>query len=152
MRVYRISKPEHVASALLGNGSALAPGRWNTAGVRLAYAATSVSLAMLEILVHMNREDVPEGRRIVTYEVPDDAIEHLPENEWPDGWNRLPYSDTVRAVGDEFIRHGRHLAIRVPSAVARGESNLLINPAHPRFAEIRLLADHPLSLDPRLFE
>lgn len=48
MRVYRISKPEYVATALLGNGSALAPGRWNSAGVRLAYGAPSVSLAMLD--------------------------------------------------------------------------------------------------------
>ena len=50
MRVYRISRPEYVATALLGNGAALAPGRWNSRGVRLAYTASSVSLAMLEIL------------------------------------------------------------------------------------------------------
>lgn len=152
MRVYRISKPEYVTTALLGNGSALVPGRWNNAGVRLAYAATSVSLAMLEILVHVNREDVPEGRRLLAYELPDDAIHALPESEWPAGWSELPYSDAVRAVGDNFIRDGRHLALRVPSAIARSESNILINPAHKRFVEIRLMADDPLGLDPRLFQ
>ena len=67
MRVYRISRPEYVATALLGNGAALAPGRWNSRGVRLAYTASSVSLAMLEILVHVNREDVPDGRRMLAY-------------------------------------------------------------------------------------
>lgn len=152
MRVYRISKPEYVASALLGNGSALAPGRWNNAGVRLAYVATSVSLAMLEILVHVNREDVPEGRRLLCYELPDDAIHDLPEDEWPEGWDGLPYSDQVRMVGDAFVTGGRHLAIRVPSAVARGETNILINPAHARFAEIVLVSNDELALDPRLFE
>ena len=78
MRVYRISRPEYVATALLGNGAALAPGRWNSRGVRLAYTASSVSLAMLEILVHVNREDVPEGRRMLAYEIPDAALAELP--------------------------------------------------------------------------
>lgn len=152
MRVYRISKPEYVGSALLGNGSALAPGRWNSTGVRLAYAAASVSLAMLEILVHVNREDVPEGRRLLCFELPDDAIHDLPTPEWPAGWGDLPYSEAVRRVGDAFIREARHLALRVPSAVARGESNILINPAHPRFPEIALISNDALALDPRLFE
>lgn len=152
MWVYRISKPEYVASALLGNGSALAPGRWNSAGVRLAHAAASVSLAMLEVLVHVNREDVPEGRRLLCFELPDDAIHTLPKAEWPAGWDELPYSEAVRSVGDAFIREARHLALRVPSAVARGEFNLLINPGHARYAEITLISNDALALDPRLFE
>lgn len=151
MRVYRISRPEYVATALLGNGAALAPGRWNSRGVRLAYTASSVSLAMLEILVHVNREDVPEGRRMLAYEIPDSALAELPPNRWPRGWDKLPYSDAVRRVGDGFVRDGRQLALRVPSAVARGEFNVLVNPAHPQFGQIRLLADDPLALDPRLF-
>lgn len=151
MRVYRISRPEYVATALLGNGAALAPGRWNSRGVRLAYTASSVSLAMLEILVHVNREDVPDGRRMLAYEIPDAALAELPPNRWPRGWDKLPYSDAVRRVGDGFVRDGRQLALRVPSAVARGEFNVLVNPAHPQFGQIRLLADDPLALDPRLF-
>ena len=151
MRVYRISRPEYVATALLGNGAALAPGRWNSRGVRLAYTASSVSLAMLEILVHVNREDAPEGRRMLAYEIPDAALAELPPNRWPRGWDKLPYSDAVRRVGDGFVRDGRQLALRVPSAVARGEFNVLVNPAHPQFGQIRLLADDPLALDPRLF-
>ena len=151
MRVYRISRPEYVATARLGNGAALAPGRWNSRGVRQAYTASSVSLAMLEILVHVNREDVPEGRRMLAYEIPDAALAELPPNRWPRGWDKLPYSDAVRRVGDGFVRDGRQLALRVPSAVARGEFNVLVNPAHPQFGQIRLLADDPLALDPRLF-
>src|SRR5690606_33994150 len=101
-------------------------------------------LAMLEILVHVNREDVPEGRRLLAFEIPDDAVYDLPEDAWPPQWNRLPYDDRVRAIGDAFVREGRHLAMRVPSAVARGEFNVLINPAHPRFGEIVLLANDEL--------
>lgn len=151
MEIFRVSKPEFVSTALMGYGTALSPGRWNTKGIRLAYTATSVSLAMLEILVHINLGDVPAGLRVLAYELPDDAICDLARTAWPKGWNELPYSDAVRGVGDRFIREGAHLALRVPSAVARGEFNLLVNPQHPRFSEIVLQSDVPLALDPRLF-
>jgi hypothetical protein len=39
-----------------------------------------------------------------------------------------------------------------PVRVARGEFNLLINPAHARFAEIALVSNDALALDPRLFK
>ena len=152
MLIYRISKSKYVATALLGNGSALAPGRWNSAGMRLAYAATSVSLAMLEVLVHVNREDVPLGLRLLTYAIPDAAVADLPATHWPPGWDKLPYNDAVRAVGDGFVRDNRHLAMRVPSVVARGEFNILINPAHASFGDIALQANNPLAMDERLFE
>lgn len=149
--VYRISREEHVATALLGIGAAMAPGRWNSTGVQLAYTAASESLALLEMLVHINLSDVPEGRRLLTFDVPDNAIHTLGKAQWPEGWDVYPYTDTVRRVGDTFIASGKHLALRVPSAIARTETNVLINPRHPRFTEVRLLSDEPLALDPRLF-
>lgn len=150
--VYRISKKEHVATALLGIGAAMAPGRRNSAGVQLAYTAASESLTMLEMLVHVNLSDVPDGRRLLTYDVPDDAIHALAKSQWPKGWNEYPYSDEVRQIGDAFITAGKHLALRVPSAIVRTETNVLINPRHPRFAEIILVSDEPLAPDPRLFK
>lgn len=149
MRLYRVSKPDHVAVALSGQGAAQAPGRWNSQGVRIGYTAGTVALAMLEILVHIDRQDVPSDRRLLTYEVPDDAIEDLAE--LPQGWDQLPYVPEVRNAGDAWIASGRSLALRVPSAVARHEVNILINPSHVRFNEILLVADEPLTLDPRLF-
>ena len=152
MRVYRISKPEHVPVALQGHGSAIAPGRWNSPGVRIGYTASSVALAMLEMLVHVNKEDVPAGLRLLGYEVPDGAVFVLPSQAWPPGWSELPYSDQVRHAGDSFVKEGMHLAMRVPSAIARGEFNVLVNPAHARFAEVELVVTEPLALDQRLFE
>jgi RES domain-containing protein len=150
MRVYRISKPVHVGTALSGQGSASFPGRWNSQGVRLAYTAGSASLAMLELLVHLDKEDVPTGLRLLSFNVPDDAIEEL--DPWPPGWDRLPYSGAVRAAGDAWIAAEGSLALKVPSAVARHEFNVLVNPAHARFSEVQLLEDQELALDPRLFQ
>lgn len=149
MRVFRISRPAFVATSLSGQGAAMYPGRWNSLGVRIAYTAGSAALAMLEMLVHVDKEDVPAGQRLLSFEVPDDAIERL--SSLPRGWNELPYSAAVRAVGDAWAAASRSLALQVPSAVARYENNLLINPAHPRFAEIARVADDDLALDARLF-
>lgn len=151
MLAYRISKQKYVASALQGEGAARAPGRWNSAGVRIAYLATSVSLAMLEVLVHVDRANVPSGLRLLGYEVPDKLVTELGRDDWPGGWDCLEYSDGVRAVGDGFVSAGRHLGLLVPSAVARGESNILVNPEHAAFAAIELVSNAALELDPRLF-
>lgn len=45
----------------------------------------------------------------------------------------------------------RALGLLVPSAVARGESNILVNPEHADFAAIELVSNAALELDPRLF-
>jgi RES domain-containing protein len=150
MRVFRISRPAFVATSLSGQGAAMYPGRWNSLGSRLAYTAGSAALAMLEMLVHVDKEDVPAGQRLLSFEVPDDAVETL--TALPGGWNELPYSAAVQAVGGAWIAASRSLALRVPSAIARYESNVLINPAHPRFADIALIANDDLVLDRRLFE
>lgn len=152
MLAYRVSKQKYVASALLGEGAARVPGRWNSAGVRVAYLATSVSLAMLEILVHVDSGSVPQGLRLLGYQIPDAMVATLPQSEWPAGWDDLPYNDAVRAAGDGFIAGGAALALLVPSAVAQGEFNVLVNPEHRQFDAIALASDDVLAMDPRLFE
>jgi RES domain-containing protein len=151
MRVFRITSAKYVGRALSGEGAARAPGRWNSHGIRMGYTAQSESLAKLEMLVHIDRQDVPTGYRILTIEVPDDAIEVLDLDVLPEGWGAFPYDAAVRNIGDRWIAEGRSLALRVPSVVARTEWNLLVNPAHARAGEILLSEDEPLAFDPRLF-
>ena len=50
-------------------------GRWHTAGRHLDYAAQSLSLAILERLVHYKRFDALEPHVIYVLDVPDAAIE-----------------------------------------------------------------------------
>ena len=149
MQVWRISAARFAANALSGLGAAQAGARWNSRGTAIAYTADTVALAMLELLVHVDRSDVPAGMRLLSFEVPDDAITTLAAP--PPSWKRLPYSHQVRAIGDEWVRTSASLALRVPSAVARGHSNLLVNPRHPRFSEVARQVDEPLALDDRLF-
>ena len=40
--------------------------------------------------------------------------------------------------------------LRVPSAIVPAESNFMINPSHPDFAELRISEPRAFDLDPRL--
>jgi RES domain-containing protein len=149
MQVWRITAARFADHALSGFGAAQAGGRWNPRGTALAYTADSAALAMLEMLVHVDRVDVPAGLRLLAYDLPDDTIADL--EALPPGWQALPYTPAVQAAGERWVRAGRSLALRVPSAVARGHVNILLNPAHARFAEVRRVRNDPLAFDARLF-
>ena len=69
LRVFRVCRAIH--ARLDGEGARLAGGRWNSPGVAVVYMAQSVSLAVLENLVHMAREDYPSGFVLVDAEIPD---------------------------------------------------------------------------------
>lgn len=101
------------------------------------------------LLVHVDCADVPAGLRLLAFELPDDGVVDLAP--LPAGWQSLPYSAAVQTAGDQWVRAGKSLALRVPSAVARGQHNVLVNPAHKRFSELRRASNDPLAFDTRLF-
>ena len=73
MIVYRLCKAVH--AALDGEGARLWGGRWNRAGRPMIYTAASPSLAVLEVLVHLDLPSalLPDDLRLLTIELPDDA-------------------------------------------------------------------------------
>jgi RES domain-containing protein len=68
----------------------------------------------------------------------------------PHNWNGATPIPACEAIGKAFIEEQRSLALVVPSAVTRGEENVLINPLHPRFGEIIFDTPEPFAFDPRL--
>jgi RES domain-containing protein len=56
---WRIFKKKHKASALTGEGARRFGGRWNSRGVGVIYTSASPSLAILEILVHLQAQELP---------------------------------------------------------------------------------------------
>ena len=55
--VYRIVKTKWAETAFDGEGARLFGGRWNSKGQSCVYLAGSESLAILEILVHLDNSD-----------------------------------------------------------------------------------------------
>lgn len=154
IKTFRILDHAYKASALSGEGASQYPGRWNTRGVRAVYTAQSLSLAILEILVHL--EDEGQLRKDWVYcEVSLDAshIVDLPGTALPPGWDAHPVSPATRGLGDDWMRQARSIGLRVPSVLVPGEYNIVLNPAHPRFDDaVSTGPFKSLALDPRLFK
>ncbi len=104
-------------------------GRWHTAGRHLDYAAQSLSLAILERLVHYKRFDALEPHVLYMIDVPDAAIESAPVP--PDGWDADEPAPAAQAIGDSWCDERRSPALLVPSAVTPGEYNLVTNSRYP---------------------
>jgi RES domain-containing protein len=139
------SKP---AQAFSGEGGLHYALRWNSRGTRLVYASTSVALACLETLVHMQMLARSEERWLFTIEIPDRFVEEL--RDLPRGWDAEPATAVSREAGDRWIKEQRSVALLVPSVVVPVEQNGLINPRHPQFRLDWVQRPERFRYDPRL--
>src|ERR1700733_1545023 len=65
-RLYRILRRPFSKTPLDGEGAYRFGGRWSSVGVRLAYTAEHLSLAMIEYFVHIDPADPPGDLVVVT--------------------------------------------------------------------------------------
>jgi RES domain-containing protein len=152
MEVYRLSRKKY-ADQLSGKGASITGGRWNTAGTEIIYVATNRSLAMAEVVVSLSIGTLPDDYLMLSIFVPDStSMLHLNQEKLPADWNAFPHAGGTKRIGDEFIRKNEACLLRVPSAVTKGDFNLLLNPFHPEFQQIRIIAMEPFPFDHRLFK
>lgn len=150
MRVWRLTRKQHLDSALAGEGARRFGGRWNGRGVAIVYTSESLELALLEALVHVDVEVLPRDYWQVSFEVPDELIAPPPRG-LPKGWDALPpYRPGVQKVGDAWVKSGRSLALRVPASVLPERFNVLLNPAHHDIGQVQEVSRGRLSWPPRL--
>lgn len=149
MQVWRLARRSY--AALDGLGARKAGGRWNSPGIAAVYTASRLSLAVLELLVHVDPDTIPADLTAFEIEVPDDlAIEPLAIGKLPSDWRTRAHHPDCRAAGDEWLSSLRSPLLAVPSALIPAELNYLINPAHPKVARIRVVGSEPFSFDQRL--
>ena len=143
MIVWRLAKAAF--AALVGEGARTFGGRWNSPGRPVLYASASPSLAVLEVMVHLDlpADLLPDDYRLLEIELPDDA-----PRERLDAAPLEAAAST--AIGDEFLARGEALALIVPSVVIPVEWNALVNVSHPAMASVRLVSNRPFAFDPRL--
>lgn len=148
---YRICQRRFVKNAFDGEGARLNGGRWNSPGTRLVYLAGSISLAQLEMLVHLESDEVLHARYVVIpVGIPSKHVLALPREKWPRGWRAASASSATKCLGDEWINSGGSLCLQVPSVLVPEEPNFLINPAHPAFADLQIGKARSLVFDRRL--
>ena len=148
--LWRVVKRAHAATAFDGRAAARFGGRWNSPGRRAVYASATKSLALLEVLVHL---DVgrPLPRFVAfTFEVDAKLVDRLAPARVPRHWRTSRGLPSTQQVGDEWLASGRALALAVPSVIVPEESNFLLNPLHPEFARLKIGPPTAVVLDARL--
>jgi RES domain-containing protein len=149
MILYRIAKCNYI-NDLTGTGARLYGGRWNSEGKSMVYLASSRSLAVLEVLVHIPPLLMPNNYCSAEIEVPEKNIYTLDSKSLPNNWKDVSYPAELKQLGNNFIREAKYLMLKVPSSVVPEEYNYLLNPWHPDIKRVKIFKTSPFSFDERL--
>jgi RES domain-containing protein len=147
---WRIANKKHAATAFSGDGAKTYGGRWNPPGYAAIYAAQSISLAILEMLVHLDEDQDIQAYVIAPVEFDDTQITSLSEDNLPKSWASLPIGEETQLIGKVWLESMQSLVLKVPSCLVPQESNFIINPRHPAFPSLNIGQPQPLQIDPRL--
>lgn len=151
MDFWRICRLPYAAEAWSGEGARLFGGRWNSRGVRMVYASTSLALASVETFVNLEPKLRPAVPVAVSGTTPPSlTVERLDLAALPTPWYDSR-DESLRTFGDDWIRRRSSVALLVPSAAILGEWNVLLNPQHPGFTSIQLRKPKPFRFDLKMF-
>lgn len=144
MIVHRICKAKYASAIFSGAGGMEASGRWHHKGRPIVYTAQSLSLSALEYLVHLGRRDSNIALVSAQLTISDDMPITVPDiSALPANWDSWPPLETTMAFGDAWLVETKSAVLKVPSALIPAESNFLLNPQHPDFAQISRSATKP---------
>jgi RES domain-containing protein len=125
---------DYKASDLSGRGAAKYPGRWNARGEYVIYAATTLSLAVLETAAHIDDAGLPLNRLVVQLTVPIATWNARQELKWSaidPAWCAIPAGKASVELGSAWYKSAKCALLLVPSVVVREENAVLINATHP---------------------
>lgn len=146
MKAYRIAQARHARSTddlLSGEGARRFGGRWNSPGIPAVYCSQSLSLAALEVLVHLHNSRILERYYYLEIDIADAEIETIDATD----------AENMAAVGDSKLGPNGVLAFSVESVVMPPERNIVLNPLYPKFlSHISFGEPEPLRIDPRLLQ
>jgi RES domain-containing protein len=152
MKIYLLSRKKH-ANDLSGTGARLFGGRWNSRGINALYGAENISLAKLEVTVHLDLDIIPDDYFLIEIEIPENInIKVLEKEVLEADWNSIPHSESTQLIGDEFLDENQFLVLKVPSAIVPQEHNFILNPNHKNFSLIKITAIEKFTFDNRLFK
>ena len=152
-RAIRITKRKNLQDAFSGEGARLFGGRWNSPGLPMIYTSSSLSLAALEILVHL--DDSATVTRLycaIPVEFDDKLIKSVSRTDLPEDWSHASPNADTQMLGDRWAREGSSVVLRVPSVVIQHEYNYILNPSHKEFSKIKIGKPFNFEFDPRLMK
>lgn len=134
--IYRLVKRKWLARAFDGEGARLYGGRWNSKGKACVYCASSESLALLEVLVHLGSFTVIQHYAMLELQIPEEQILNARPDVLPPDWREEPAPPSTASFGDTWLESGQSLALAVPSVIIPREFNYLLNVQHPAYQAI----------------
>jgi RES domain-containing protein len=130
VEVWRICAVRYQESAFSGIGGLYVPGRWHQQGHKIVYTAENLSLASLEVFVHLESERVKlvamKANISGELEIEEISVESLPTN-----WQDPVLYPKLQKIGRDWLISRRTPILKVPSAIVPVECNYLFNPEHP---------------------
>lgn len=151
-RVWRITNKRYADSAFSGEGARLWGGRFNSPKTPAVYTSSSISLALLEILVQTNDRSNLEKMILFHADIPINLIQIPSPDQLPEQWDHIPVSKASQLYGDEWISNKKLPALRIPSVVVPLEFNYVINPQHELINQINISDSQSLPLDSRFYK
>ncbi|MGI8554995.1 MAG: RES family NAD+ phosphorylase [Pyrinomonadaceae bacterium] len=153
LTTYRIYKAKYAATMFDGEGAYRFGGRWNSRRTRILYTAGSLSLAALEMLVHLNDEEILLSYSFAAAEFDESLI--LPVEEFqtlPKNWSASPPPLEIQRIGDEWASSEASVVLKVLTSVLPVEFNYLINIRHPEVSKIKLGEPQDFTFDKRFYK
>ena len=148
---YRIFKTKHSAAWSDGEGAFRFGGRWNSRGTRLLYTSASLSLAVLEMLVHLDSEELMSAYSYAAIEFDEKLVVNVVDfQKLPPNWGDSPTPVTIQEIGDGWARSNTSAVLKVPTSILPGEFNYILNVEHPDFPKINLGEPWQFVFDNRL--
>ena len=150
---WRLVKAKHANTAFDGEGARRFGGRWNERGTPMVYLGGSVSLAALEIFVHLSAADARLEFVTIQVDIPSSlAIGELKLSELPDNWREEPPPHGCKALGTAWIKAGETALLRVPSVIVPSEHNYLVNPHHRAARRLKMHPPQRFGFDARMWK
>jgi RES domain-containing protein len=145
MELWRISN----YADLSGGGGLQAAGRWHTRGKRIVYLADHPASALLEMLVHMDRDLIPATYSLLRVVVSDTVVlDRIGDDSLASDWRNHPA--LTRQIGDQWLDQSSTALLQVPSVIVPLGINFLLNPTHPDAAKVKIIDVLNAPFDPRL--
>ena len=156
MRIWRLCRAPYAAEAFSGEGARRFGGRWNSRGVPMVHASTSLALAAIELFVHLEPGQAPRDLVFLSAILPEgEPTRTIEASELPPEWwtdDAAGGAGTTRDFGDAWIQARSSLALMVPSVPIRVEWNVLVNPLHPRMKDLQVDPPQPFVFDAHMFQ
>jgi len=117
----------------------------------MVYTSERLSLAALELFVHVPPGTIPRDLVSIRATLPDAATVEVVRGDLPANWQSYPAPHAVKEIGSEWFHQLGSLAMVVPSVIVPSETNILLNPMHPEFKKVKIFPSTPFHFDPRMF-